>query len=70
MERARELIVEHGSIFKAARQTGVPETTLRDRVVGKVEWRHDKKGPAPLLSTEGESLLAQHLLDMANFGYG
>ena len=53
----------------AADLHGVPRSTLKDRLSGRV--RHGtKSGPKPYLSTEEESELARHLLQAADIGFG
>ena len=48
---------------------GVPRSTLKDRLSGRVK-HGTKSGPKPYLSTEEESELASHLLQATHIGYG
>ena len=54
-------------INQAADQYGVPRTTLKDRLSGRVV-QGANPGPTPYLSIE-EAELIQHLLTSANIGY-
>ena len=56
------------SINQAARDHGVPPTTLKDRISGRV-LRGSKPGPTPYLSEEEESELQKYLIDCSNLGY-
>ncbi|XP_038064724.1 uncharacterized protein LOC119735094 [Patiria miniata] len=64
------MIDENGSVGGAARRYGVPESTLRDRVLGKVDPEATRSGPAPVFSLEEENNLVDHLKKMALLGYG
>ena len=57
-------------IERAAKQFGVPMSTLKDRVHGKVAKESVKTGPLPLFNEQQEALLANHLITMAEVGYG
>jgi hypothetical protein len=54
----------------AAKKYGVPETTLRDRVSGRVDIDCCNMGKSPILSLDEENKLMKHLLEVANIGYG
>jgi hypothetical protein len=54
----------------AARLHSVPETTLRQRVIGAVSIDTGKSGPSPLFSCEQEARLVDHVTLMAKVGYG
>lgn len=56
------------SINKAALLHGVPRTTLKDRLSGRVE-HGTKPGPKRYLSSEEERDLADHLVGAAKVGY-
>ena len=57
------------SMNKAAKIHGVPCTTLKDRMSGKVV--HGKKpGRQRYLDNEEEDALADHLIEAASIGYG
>ena len=53
----------------AADLHGVPRSTLKDRLSGRVK-HGTKSGPKPYLSAEEESELASHLFQAAHIGYG
>lgn len=55
------------SVHKASKIFSVPETTLRDRISGRV--RTLKSGPAPLLNVEEEGVLAAHFHALGSMGY-
>ena len=57
------------SINKAAVLHGVPPTTLKDRLSGKVV-HGTAPGPKQYLSAEEEAELASHLVEVAQVGYG
>lgn len=68
---AYKLVKETGAAIKtAARQYGVPASTLRDRVKGRIDPETLKPGPAPLFSQEEEAKFVQHIKNMAELGYG
>ena len=56
-------------INKAAREHGVPATTLKDRVSGRVA-HGTIPGPRPYLSVEEETKLGTFLKNCASVGYG
>ena len=58
------------AVNRAAVTYGVPESTLRYRVQGRVNPESTKSGPSPFFTSEEESLFADHLKKMASFGYG
>jgi hypothetical protein len=58
------------SIRKAALTSGVPKTTLIDRLSGRVNIDLVKSGTAPLFSLEQKTLLDRNLETMAEIGYG
>jgi len=53
----------------AAKKHGVPPSTLKDRLSGRVV-HGSKPGPKPYLSAAEEEELTGHLMDAANIGYG
>ena len=59
----------HLSGNKAADLHGVPRSTLKDRLSGRVQ-HGTKPGPAPYLSKVEESELSAHLVHVANMGFG
>ena len=60
---------DHLSGNRAADLHGVPRSTLKDRLSGRVQHGVNP-GPKPYLSKEEESELADHLIHVANLGYG
>lgn len=56
------------AIQTAADMCGVPESTLRDRVKGKIRPTIVKSGPAPVLGND-EARLVDYLKLMCSFGY-
>ena len=57
------------SINKAALLHGVPPTTLKDRLSGRVA-HCTKPGPVKYLNNEEECALSDHLIKAAKAGYG
>ena len=57
------------SVYRAARQYEVPESTLRDRTLGLID-ENAKLGTSTLLSESEEQGLAEHVNYMASIGYG
>jgi hypothetical protein len=58
------------SVKKASRVFKVPDTTLRDRVLGKVDPETAVFGKAPVLDCYEEASLVEHFKTMASYGYG
>ena len=70
MEAAIEAVqTGQSGINCAARDHGVPPTTLKDRISGRVQ-NNTKPGPAKYLSDKEESELSTFLKDCAAVGYG
>ena len=57
------------SVLHAAKQFGVPQQTLGDRVSGKVV-HGTNPGPKPFLMAVEEKELSSFLVDVAKAGYG
>ena len=57
-------------VLSASKQFGVPQTSLRDRVLGKVDPETVTMGKAPLFSNLEEANIDEHIKKMANYGYG
>ena len=57
------------SVYRAARQYKVPESTLRDRTLGLID-ENAKLGTSTLLSESEEQGLAEHVNYTASIGYG
>ncbi|XP_052809384.1 uncharacterized protein LOC128237844 [Mya arenaria] len=59
------------SVYKASREYGVPESTLRDRTLGQQPTGDlPYAGPGPLFSKNEESQPVEHVAYMARIGYG
>ena len=58
------------SVYKASKVYRVPEQTLRDRVIGRINIDTVTTGRIPVLSLPEEEKLASHLQVMAKYGYG
>ena len=58
------------SVRRAAFIHGVPETTLRDRILGNVDPETVTVGKAPLFQQKEELTLVNHIKTMAQLGYG
>lgn len=56
-------------VTTAARQYGVPMSTLRDRVLGRVAPGTHKSGTSCLFTLEEESEFVNHIQEMAELGY-
>ena len=56
-------------VQRAAREFGVPESTLRDRIKGKVGLQKTRSGPAPVLGVKEENKLVEYLQLLTDFGY-
>ena len=69
MTGAMKAVVEGSSIAGAAREHGVPRTTLQDRVLGKVT-HGTKPGPKRYLNEAEEKKLSEFLVETAALGYG
>ena len=71
MIAAYNAIKEKGlSVYRASREYGVPESTLRDRTLGLVDLENCTSGPKRIFSVEEEESLAEHFKYMASIGYG
>ncbi|XP_005096523.1 uncharacterized protein LOC101856729 [Aplysia californica] len=57
------------SVNAAAKQYGVPLTTLRDRVDGRISMETTRPGPPLLMAKEEESEIVHFLHTMARYGY-
>ena len=69
-QNAVKAVQEDGiPVNRAAHQFSIPETTLRDRISGRV-GASAVMGSLPLFSTADEECLVKHIVQMASFGYG
>ena len=70
MEAAISSVIDENTpILRAARKHGVPNSTLHDRISGKV--KHGKKpGPKQLLSAAEEEEFSSFLIEVSRAGYG
>ena len=69
MEAALWAVGQGQSVTQAARNHGIPKTTLFDRVSGRVT-HGVKPGPRPYLSPNEEKELGAFLKDCSKIGYG
>ena len=70
MTRAVEAVKVHNKgLRQAAREHGVPVTTLKRRVDDEVAV-DSRPGPETVLTSEEEKKLFQYILDMGDMGYG
>lgn len=70
MDAALYSVMHNGlSGNKAADLHGVPRSTLKDRLSGRVK-HGTKSGPKPYLTVEEEAELTSHLLQAADIGFG
>ena len=69
-QNAVKAVQEDGiPVNRAAHQFSIPETTLRDRISGRV-GASAVMGSLLLFSTADEECLVKHIVKMASFGYG
>jgi len=68
-EAIDEVMESRLSANAAAKKHGVPPSTLKDRLTGRVV-HGTKPGPKAYLSAAEEEELTVHLIDAANIGYG
>ena len=66
---AIEAVKNGTAVLRAAREHGVPRTTLHDRISGRVV-HGTKPGPRPYLAAAEEKELSLFLVDTAKAGYG
>ena len=66
----RAVMEDHVPVRRAAVSFGVPQTTFRQRVLGRVDPETTSSGPSPELSQEEEAIFVEHLKSMAVLGYG
>ena len=69
MEAALKAVKDGMGVNKAAELHGVPKSTLKDRVSGRVA-HGSKPGPKTYLTSQEETQLANYLLDVSEAGYG
>ena len=65
-----DVLEKKTSVYKAAKKYAVPEQTLRDRIIGKVDPENTRSGPEPVFTQEEEARLVKHILQIAAVGYG
>lgn len=71
MLNAYKAVTEGGlSVYRAARNFAVPESTLRDRTLGLVEPINCKPGPERVFNETEEQDFFSHIKYMATIGYG
>jgi hypothetical protein len=69
LQRAHEAIVTGMSVYRAARQYNVPESTLRDRTRGNVDIEA-KVGQDTIFTKDEEKDFVNHMTYMARIGFG
>lgn len=69
MEAAMKAVESGSGINQAARDHGVPKSTLKDRISGKVQ-HGQKPGPKTYLTNSEERELGTFLNECAGIGYG
>lgn len=57
-------------VKRAAKRYNIPVTTLRDRVLGKINPETLSSGKVPLFTMLEEAKLAEHFKTIASYGYG
>ena len=69
LDAAFKAVKEDGlSVCGAARRYAVPETTLRDRVAGRIRIDTTTTGNPLLFDQEEEALIVDHIKSMAEIG--
>ena len=58
------------SVRRASKECNVPITTIRDRVLDKIDAECISSGRPPLLSLDDEAKIVNHLKLVATYGYG
>ena len=70
MSAAMQLVQQSGiSMNRAADTYGVPRSTLKDRLCGRVV-HGTKPGPRPYLDAKEEGELVEYVFGAAKLGYG
>ena len=69
LEKAFNATTPGMSVYKAAREYNVPESTLRDRIRGNI-CLDAKIGFKTIFTTDEEQQLVDHISFMASIGYG
>ena len=67
--RAVEAVRKGASKNRAAKDFGVPITTIKDRIAGRISLKTTTSGPQPVLSNEEEKVLVKWILDMGNAAF-
>lgn len=71
LKEAYKFVMETGSSVRAsAKKFGVPDTTLRDRVLNKVSVDVTKMWNRSVLNAEEEMKFTDHLRELTQLGYG
>jgi len=68
MRGALKAVAEGMGVNRADMEYGVPRTTLKDRVAGRVQ-HGCKSGTSPYLTPEEEQELVDYLITCSNIGY-
>ena len=71
LTKAYKAVIEDDmSVRRAARLYGVPQTTLRDRVRGRINPSTSHSGPPPLFTKAEEKNLVDHIIFLSEIGVG
>jgi hypothetical protein len=71
MADAYNMVIEQNlPVERVAKKFGIPITTLKDRVRGRISIDTVRSGPQTSFTQEQEAFLSQHLLTMAEMGFG
>jgi hypothetical protein len=71
LQKACYIVMQQGlPVERVAKQYSIPITTLKDRVNGRVHINTWRSGPQTMFTQEQEAFLCNHLITMAEIGYG
>jgi hypothetical protein len=70
LTEALRLVENSTSIYKASKITNVPETTIKDRIAGRVSRDNFTTGHPTIFSKEEEKSIQDHAVEMSQMGYG
>ena len=70
MNAYRAVMENHIPVNSVAITYGVPQTTLRQSIIGRVDPETTSSDPLPQLNQEEEAIFVEHLRSMAVLGYG
>ncbi|XP_060566679.1 uncharacterized protein LOC132725560 [Ruditapes philippinarum] len=71
LQEAYNIVMQQGlPVERVAKRYNIPITTLKDRVKGRVHIDTLRSGPQTMFTQEQEAFLCNHLITMAEIGYG